>query len=879
VASPQGREAGSASSSAPDVGDEAEVRFGTLRLQPAHRRLLRDGQPVPLGARAFDVLTALATERHRIVTKAELLDRVWPDVVVEENNLAVQVSTLRKLVGPDVIATIPGRGYRFVAEVEGAGTDAQQTPAPSGPGAVKTGDGALTPDPTPLIGREADLALLAKLSAQGGGLVSIVGAGGIGKTRLARAHAQAERERWPDGVRWVDLAPLPPGGDVVAAIGRLLDAAPGPPPDVDRIARLLATKRLLLVLDNVEHVAPAAAAVARAVLAAAPGVQLLVTGQVALGLPGERVHRIQPLEVPAAGASGCLDYPAVRLFVERARADDLRFDATKRGAAEDIVAICSALDGLPLAIELAASRARLLGLAGLRERLNQRLRVLAPLRAADTPARQQTLRAALDWSHGLLAEREQRLLRRLAPFAGGFTLELAQDAASDAEFDRWDVLDALGVLVDRSIVAVDDRLAGTGSKLLRYRLLETMREFATERAQEAGEVDSVRRRHAQAVANMCAAADEWAFAEDAPPSAIATLTATVQPELDNVRVALAFSLAQGDHATALLLATTTVHPMVAAGALHDVLPTLRSLQPSLDTLPTPALQARCAWRLGVYGVQAGIAHAELLQLKKAAVDKARVAGGRRQLMRALAALGFAYTRQGDVAGAEGVLAELTTLERDDDPPMVELTRRNIENALIELRGDVPALITALQHMRLRLQAAGDESQLQNLYANDANLVLFLVAAGRAAEAVPIGLEMLKLTATPPPYVVAFVVMALSVAGAGDEALALARQQRAVWGVAPIGVYAAEAMASLALARGRLKAAVAIDAALERHMRRVGGREHPATTAFRARLAAALHARGIDDGVVQAWREDAAKATDAELVAHVLDDEALTPAES
>jgi predicted ATPase/DNA-binding winged helix-turn-helix (wHTH) protein len=443
------------------------VRFDRYELQPRERRLLADGQPVVLGARAFDVLVSLVERAGSLVTKNELLERVWAGLVVEEANLTVQVSSLRKVLGGELIATVPGRGYRFTGQVQ-----AGAAPAAAAPLAAPTLAGP------PLVGRAAETTQIGS-ALQRPGCVTLVGPAGVGKTSLARAVAQG----WPGGALWVDLAPLTEGAQVLEALARAL----GQPTPEAASALLPALGARLLVLDNAEHLIDAVATVVAGLLAAAPGLALLVTCQLPLSVPGERVQRVEPLALGDEGEGG--DGGALALFIERARAADHRFVA---GAAQWplLRAICRQLDGLPLAIEMAAARVPALGLQGLHDALQRRFAVLT--RGARTAAeRHRTLHAALDWSYALLQPEEQRLFRALGVFAGGFTLDLVAAQDAPGQQDRWALIDMLATLVDRSLVAVD-----TG-EAPRYRLLETMRAYALEQLQAAGELDAARERHAE----------------------------------------------------------------------------------------------------------------------------------------------------------------------------------------------------------------------------------------------------------------------------------------------------------------------------------------------------------------------------------------------
>jgi DNA-binding winged helix-turn-helix (wHTH) protein len=345
----------------------SDLRFGTARLNVDQRRLLIDERPAKLGARAFDVLLALVERRDRAVSKNELFELVWPDVVVEENNLQVHISALRKLLGPQTIATIPGRGYRFMAELDNlarASTEsADALPVSSPTSSAPTGPSLQHEQ---LYGRDDDARAVGEL-LRTHPHVSIVGAGGIGKTRLALAVASAQRQRFPDGVWWVELAALTDGALIAAAVARALGVRAGDDrPVLESVIALLRKHAALLVLDNCEHVLDAAAECARALLRSVPALRILVTSQEALHTADEQVFRLGSLSV-----AGTLDAPApaVELFVARARAADPRLQLTAANLSA-ITEICRRLDGMPLAIELAAARARLLGVEGLRARLD-----------------------------------------------------------------------------------------------------------------------------------------------------------------------------------------------------------------------------------------------------------------------------------------------------------------------------------------------------------------------------------------------------------------------------------------------------------------------------------------------------------------------------
>ena len=496
------------------------LRFGAVQLELEQRQLLIDGWPAKLGARAFDVLLALVERRDRAVSKNELFELVWPDVVVEENNLQVHISALRKLLGPQTIATIPGRGYRFTPSSTASLNDTAATISKMQPEAAA--------QPEPLFGRADDLLTICDL-LQKHALVSIVGAGGIGKTRLAQALVSTEREHFAGGIWWVDLSQLSHGAAVQAAIAQTLGVHGGDDrPVMQTVAALLRNGRSLLILDNCEHVLDAAADSVRTLLAGAPDSRVLVTSQEPLRLPAEQVYRLSGL-----ASDGSAGTPAaVALFIARAQAADPRLQPT--GAQLSTIAdICRRLDGMPLAIELAAARVRLLGLDGVRARIDERFQILTG-GTRSVLRRHQTLRATLDWSHQLLSAEERTVFRRLGVFVGGFSLELAQAVAADEHLDKWIVLDLLGHLVDKSLVG-----AG-GGEAPRYRLLETTRAFALEQLAQAGETAQLLRRHADAMLAFAqhVEAGHWRWSEEVQKRHNA--------ELDNVRAALDWAAAAAD---------------------------------------------------------------------------------------------------------------------------------------------------------------------------------------------------------------------------------------------------------------------------------------------------------------------------------------------
>ena len=358
----------------------ASVGFGRFRVLPHRREMMTDGKPIKLGGRAFDILTALIEARGAVVTKHALMQRVWPGRVVEENNLQSHIAALRAVLGPDrdLIRTVSRRGYQFIGEIR-AFSEAGDERASRGPEKAKSGALAPTNVPEPvseLIGRDDELAEVVNLIGAHR-LVTLTGVGGIGKTRLAVALARELRPHFADGVWLAQFSPLADPKLVPATVAAAVGLELGGEASVQSVAQGLAGRRLLLVLDTCEHVIEIAASMAEAALRAGSELRILATSRESLKAEGEWVYPVSPLAVPTADVEqgDLFEYGAIRLFLERARAADPRF-APDRPLVALIAAICRRLDGIPLAIELAAARAAGLGVEGLAARLDDRFRLL-----------------------------------------------------------------------------------------------------------------------------------------------------------------------------------------------------------------------------------------------------------------------------------------------------------------------------------------------------------------------------------------------------------------------------------------------------------------------------------------------------------------------
>ncbi|RZL33037.1 MAG: transcriptional regulator, partial [Rubrivivax sp.] len=482
------------------------LAFGPFVLDRASKQLLADGQVLRLGGRAFDLLCALAERSGEVLSRAELEARVWPHTVVEETSLRVHVSALRRVLGDGVagaryIANVPGRGYSFVVPVV-AVPAVDGAPVPAAPAPVPLAQHAPPPPARRLhnlparlshaIGRSSVTRTLGERVATQR-LVSIVGPGGMGKTTVALAVAESQLERFPDGVWFVDLAPLSDPGRVPLALASALNLSASSTDPWAALREPLRESRMLIVLDNCEHVIDGAAALSERVLREAPRTHILATSREALDAEGEWVHRLAALEVPVPDDPPPLEqartFAAVQLFAERASANSDSFALS--AANIDIVChLCRQLDGMPLAIELAAARIDSLGLQGLAARLDEMFTLLTRGRRTVLP-RHRTLQALLDWSHDLLTDVERVVLRRLSVFRSAFTLESAAAVLAGADLSPEAVVDGVLGLAAKSLVAVD-----ASGLTVRHRLLYTTRTYAADKLAASGEARQLAVAHA-----------------------------------------------------------------------------------------------------------------------------------------------------------------------------------------------------------------------------------------------------------------------------------------------------------------------------------------------------------------------------------------------
>jgi len=508
--------------------------FGNFRLLPARRLLLEGDKPLRLGSRALDILIALLERAGDLVTKDELMALVWPNTFVESANLTVHIAALRRGLGDGrdgnrFLINIPGRGYRFVAPVD---VIRESSPSPPEAAAVPNAHN-LPAHLTRLIGREDVVSAVAAQLCRSR-FLTVVGPGGIGKTSAALAVAEKLIANYRDGTWLIDLAPVCDSLHVPAALASALGYDSRNQNTLAGVIATLRYKQMLLILDNCEHVVAAAADLVAGVLRGAPGVQVLATSREPLRTEGERIYRLPPLESPPAGhgisAEKALRFAAVQLFVERTAAalGEFVLDDADAPLVGDI---CRKLDGIPLAIEFAAARVNCFGIRGLAARLDDCMRLLTTGSRTKLP-RQQTMRATLDWSYGLLTDVQQTVLRRLSIFSGEFSLRAAGAVASDESRASHEIVDHVTELVAKSLVATE----ADGDEP-RLRLLQTTRVFALEKLVESGEFDAVVRRHAEYLRAQVPAQDKATFhgapARCSPDIAIVATSATGSRRVSN----------------------------------------------------------------------------------------------------------------------------------------------------------------------------------------------------------------------------------------------------------------------------------------------------------------------------------------------------------
>jgi predicted ATPase/class 3 adenylate cyclase/DNA-binding CsgD family transcriptional regulator len=533
---------------------------------------------------------------------------------------------------------------------------------------------------TTFVGRVAQMAEIRNLLSDNR-LVTLTGAGGAGKTRLA-IQVAADIADFRDGISYVDLAPVTHEAVVRVAVARALGLPDQPGRSTtDTLIRFIGDKQILMVLDNCEHLLDAAASLAAELLATCPGLHLLATSRESTGVPGEVTFQVPSLS---------LADEALELFADRARRGRPEFSVNDDNSAA-VTEICRRLDGMPLAIELAAARVRALSLDEIVASLHDRFRLLTG-GARTAVRRQQTLRASVDWSHALLTEPERILFRRLAVFLGGFDLDAAQAVAGDGEVERYQILDQLVLLVDKSLVTAENTRGRT-----RYRLLETVRQYAQEKLGESSEAEAVRSRHRDHYTAMAAALDAPARTD------YDQRVEQVNEEMDNLRSAFGWSIESGDMGAAVELASSLQPLWLSRGRIQEGIAWLDVvMNDALFTETSPAVRAKALADKAVLSEYVGV---YLSEEAEQALAIARELDDPSLLVRSLLASGSAAVY--DAEAAERYFAEAVVLARQlgDRWRLSQILCQQAQAAFIA--GDTNGVLVAAEEGRDNSDAIGD----------------------------------------------------------------------------------------------------------------------------------------------------------------------------
>jgi non-specific serine/threonine protein kinase len=537
---------------------QTTYRSGECDIDLAQRELRIHGASVPVGGRAFDLLATLVEGANELVTRDQLTKHVWPGAIVKDGTIEFHISAIRKALGAHrgIIKTVSGRGYRLIGTWTRQPADQPKSPLASPSAGGSTNLPASTID---LVGRDASLEYLQQ-ACSAYRLVTLTGTGGIGKTALGIELARSLLPAFDGNVWLVELASLADPTLVPLAVAEAIGLPTGRgAKSADGVARDIGGRRLLLVLDNCEHLIDAATNLAESILRLSSRAVILATSRETLRTNGEHVYRVPPLDVPqheSGQAAEILGNSAVQLFLERAEASDMAGLRDERNL-RLIAGICRHLDGMPLAIEFAAARAASLGLSRVAGGLQDRFALLTTGRRTALP-RHQTLRAVLDWSYALLPDAERLLLHRLAIFSGGFSFDAA--CAVMRGHPPAEVADGIASLVEKSVVNIEQAVSGE-----RWRLLETVRSYAMDRLTSAGDHPPTARRHAKYFRDFFAT-----FDPNASPESASYDLAPYTREVDNLRAALiwAFSPA-GDARLGGRLAAAAANFWLAMSQLDE----------------------------------------------------------------------------------------------------------------------------------------------------------------------------------------------------------------------------------------------------------------------------------------------------------------------
>jgi predicted ATPase/DNA-binding winged helix-turn-helix (wHTH) protein len=677
------------------------IQFGEdFDLNLRSYELRRAGRVLKLERIPMELLILLTEARGRLVTRDQIIERIWgKDVFVDtDNSINAAIRKIRQVLKddpeqPNYVQTITGRGYRFIAavvdtprEVSEATLEPAGIREPFSEKPIKHVEIRPTNLPvqrTQLVGREKEVAAAKELLLRPDvRLVTVSGPGGIGKTRLAVRVASDLVEHFPGGVHFVSLSSLNEpdllAAVIVQAVG-IREAGTRSPLEIlkDNL-RDVSRKPMLLLLDNFEHLVEAAPTVAE-LLAVGPSFKILATSRAALHVYGEHEFPVPPLALPDSRSMLPVEelsrYSAVALFVQRAVAAKADFELDRENAPV-VAEICARLDGLPLAIELAAARVKVLSPASMRTRLTSRLQLLTG-GARDMPQRHQTLRAAMDWSYDLLSAAEQKLFRRLSVFVGGCTLEGAE-AVCDAKGDlEPDLLDGMASMVDKSLAHQDER--GKGES--RFVMLETIREYALEKLDASGETAFTKRAHA---AYCLVVAEDEAAKQSGMDSEV--WLAGFEIEHDNFRAALEWLTETDETEWGLRLGAALFRFWEMREYLAEGRARLNKLLTVTGTAAPTKARTRALFAAGVLAVEQGD-YESADALIRESLDIARQLHDQQGTAVCLNALAVSARDRGDVPGATALFEENLLLWRElGDQKAIARSLSNLAN-IVKMQGD------------------------------------------------------------------------------------------------------------------------------------------------------------------------------------------------
>lgn len=804
------------------------VKIGVAEIRVTERQLWIAGVQAPLIGRAFDLLVALTRQPGRVISKDDLLTEVWGDKPIGDFNLHVQISRLRKLVGAESIRTVPGRGYCFLPAPENSapGADPQHHAAGMRLHAIA------------LFGRDQDVAAIKALLDQHR-LVVVTGAGGVGKTTVGQIVLERDRMQRRDGAAWVDLTAVGESQGLSAAVAAALKLSIGSGQPLESLVTAVRPLQVTVLLDNADALADGVDTLVQQLLINCPDLRFLVTSQVQLKHRSARHYRLEPLACPPDGAEldQALDYPAVALLQDRIQAANGHFQL-QGGELAAAVGICRQLDGIPLAIELVAVRCATLGLLAVLARLSERFRwTQGP--GAVAAQRHQTPRSIMAWSYELLTEVDRRAFRRLGVCVGGFSLALARLLIGDDDSSSGD--DRLADLVDHSLAVTDAVRPG------HYRLLETGRLYALDRLSAAGEECDAYQAHACAVQQLFESAytDFWRLPEP-------DYVARYEPDLDNLRAALTWTLAH-DPQAAIALAGASGPLWRCLSLHHEGAQLLERAAERIDDA-TPKSRAARLWEsIAVqYGESASVDGREPA---RRAARLYQELGDLRGRYLSLAHLAYSF-RYIDGSEAQAALEELRRIEDPEWPASVRLFGARIESA----RDTLPGRIRegrAVNELRLALaMQTGSRYEANCALVNLADLAL---TAGDIEEAVRLNRDLLQQLSRRhmASRIIALgnLLEALVLGAWVSEARAPARQflEEARQLDFMFGMFAADALGLLAADEGRWSAAAHLLGYADftyaaRHRER-----GPNELAVREQLWSAVQ-REVPAGTLEAWME-------------------------